>query len=59
LADPALFTAGDKSYLLAIDSGMWFFQLHGHPEAGWTCCSDELVEVIENLLHQAYRSIPT
>ena len=27
---------------------MWFFQLEGHTEAGWTCCSPEFVKLIED-----------
>jgi hypothetical protein len=40
-------TIGDKTYALQQLHGMWFFQLDGHPEAGWTCCSPKLLEFIE------------
>jgi hypothetical protein len=41
----ATITFGDKTYELRQSRGMWFFRLT--PDAGWTCCSPEFVEIIE------------
>jgi hypothetical protein len=40
----------NHSYLLAITTGMWFFQQDSCPDAGWTCCSDEFLKQIERIV---------
>jgi hypothetical protein len=49
-ANPARVTAKGNPYDVAQTHGMWFFQLAGHPEAGWTNCSGGFVELIEEQL---------
>ncbi len=40
-------TLGGKTYEVRQVCRMWFFQLEGHPESGWTCCSSEFMNIIE------------
>jgi hypothetical protein len=42
----ATITLGGKTYELRQIHAMWFFRLT--PDAGWTCCSEELAKLIEN-----------
>lgn len=49
-AAPAAVTARNKLYFVAMMCGLWFFQLTGHPEVGWTCCSGGFVKIVEEQL---------
>ena len=46
--NPARVTLDGKNYAVAPNLGMWFFCLV--PEAGWTACSTEFAEIIEDQL---------
>ena len=47
-AGPRTIIVHDTVYDLKQIHGMWFFQMQGHPEAGWSCCDDEFVKLIED-----------
>ena len=51
---PATITYKGKTYEVATINGMWFFRQS--VESGWTACSKEFVEIVENLLQQSYAS---
>jgi len=50
-SNPAKVTVGDKTYDVAVTNGMWFFR--PSLEAGWTNCSEEFSELIEEQLGQS------
>jgi hypothetical protein len=49
-AAPAGVVFGSQAYHVCHEHGQWFFQLQGHPEAGWTCAGREMVKSIEEQL---------
>jgi hypothetical protein len=49
-ADPGKVTVHGQAYHVGVTSGMWFFRMDGHPEAGWTCCSRAFVTLIQEQL---------
>lgn len=47
---PAQITVQGRGYAVAPWGRLWFFQLQGHDEAGWTCCCEGFVKLIEQQL---------